>query len=433
MTSGTRISSRWQAAFSALRVPAFRLYWGGEAFSMTGRWMQTAANGWLVTELTDSSLVVGTVVMAQFLPILLLALVAGAVADRVDKRRFLLGLELAIMAQALTVGLLVATGAIRLWHLYLLAAALGTINAFAQPTRQTLIAELVGRELVPNAVGLYTMAFNSARMVGPALAGAAIAALGLGSAYLIQSALVVPAVLALAFLQGQPLQAVSRAAGPLLREVREGLRYVLATPPVFQPILIMAFIGTFGYNFTVALPLLARQSLHVGSVAYGFMSSAMGAGSILGALLLAYGRQATEARLLLGAGAFSLLLVGLGLSPWYPLSLAVLVLLGLCGITFTATGNARLQVLSPDHLRGRVLSVWFLLFAGSTPIGSALLGAVASATHISTAVALFGLLCGVGVMLGLAYRARPLPLARPGPGWEPARDPDAPSACRGKP
>jgi len=425
MGTRTGLVSRWQATFHSLRVRNFRLYWAGQASSMTGRWMQTAANGWLVTELTSSPFLVGTVVMVQFLPILLLALVAGAVADRVDKRRFLLALELVGMAQALVVGMLVVSGAIRLWHLYLLALALGTINAFAQPTRQAFISELVGRELVANAVGLYTTAFNSARMVGPALAGAAIAALGLGSAYLIQAALALPAVLALLSLEAGQLRAVSRMAGPLLRDVGEGLRYVLATPPVLQPILMMAFIGTFGYNFTVALPLLARQSLHVGSVAYGFMSSAMGAGSILGALLLAYGRRATEARLVVGAGAFSALLVALGLSPWYPLSLAVLVLLGLSGITFTATGSARLQLLSPDHLRARVLSVWFLLFAGSTPIGSALLGAVASATGIATAVALFGLACGLGAALGLAYGRRRLPLTRAAAAWEGPPPPEA--------
>jgi MFS family permease len=414
---------RWQTALLALRIPNFRLYWTGQAFSTTGRWMQTAANGWLVTELTDSPAVVGTVITVQFLPILLLALVAGAVIDRVDKRRFLMAMELSAMAQALTVGLLVVTGTIQLWHLYLLAAALGTINAFAQPARQTFISELVGRELVPNAVGLYTMAFNTARLVGPALAGAVIAGAGVGAAFLVQGGLVVPAVMALASLRREELHyAPQGSGGAIWREVAEGLQYILATPSVLQPILMMAFIGTFGYNFTVALPLLARQSLHVGSVQFGFMSSAIGAGSILGALLLAAGGRATETRLLVGAWAFSALLVALGLSPWYPLSLVVLVLLGLAGITFTATGNARLQVLSPDHLRGRVLSVWFLLFAGSTPIGSALLGAVASMTSISAAVALFGLLCGVGAALGLAYRLRPFPIMGTAPPLETAGD-----------
>jgi len=354
------------------------------------------------------------VVMAQFLPILLLALVAGVVIDRVDKRRFLMAMEMAGMIQALTVGMLVVTGTIRLWHLFLLVAALGTINAFAQPARQTFISELVRVELVPNAVGLHSLAFNGSRMIGPAVAGIVIAAVGIGETFLLQAAFMLPSVLALASLRTEEMQGAPRAsAGPLWRELKEGLRYVISSPPILQPVLMMAFIGTFGYNFTVALPLLARQSLHVGSAAYGLMSSAIGAGSIIGALILAYGRQASEARLLVGAGAFSLLLVGLGLSPFYPLSMAILALLGMAGVTFTATGNARLQILSPDHLRGRVLSVWFLLFAGSTPIGSALLGVVANATSISTAVAIFGLLCSIGVLLGLIRRPYPVHLPAP--------------------
>ncbi|MGD0765976.1 MAG: MFS transporter [Dehalococcoidia bacterium] len=191
----------------------------------------------------------------------------------------------------------------------------------------------------------------------------------------------------------------------MLTQVREGLDFALGTPRVLLILLLLAFIGTFGYNFTVALPLLARFVLHVQSVGFGVMTSMVGVGSVLAALTIAYTRSATEKQLLLGAAAFSLLLILVGLSHWFVVTLVLLVLLGFAGITFTATANTRLQLSAPDRLRGRVMSLYILLFAGTTPIGSFLLGNVAERLGVQKAIVLFGAISVLGVIVALLYRA----------------------------
>ena len=237
------------------------------------------------------------------------------------------------------------------------------------------------------------------------MAGVSIALVGTGSTFLINAASFVPVLAGLLLMRARELYASPRASeGSLWERLREGISYSLGSPPTFRVLLLMAFIGTFGYNFLVVLPLLARDVLRVESVGFGGMTSAMGVGSILAALFLAYRRRAEESQLFLGAAAFSLLLVLLGLSPWLGASLVLLVAMGFAGVTFTATGNTRLQLLSPPELRGRVLSLYVLLFAGSTPIGGQLLGLAAQHLGVQAAVALFGLVCLLGVGLALLYR-----------------------------
>jgi len=391
--------------FAALRVRNYRLYWAGQAVSLTGTWMQNTAQGWLVTTLTPSPVALGTAVMLQFLPIGLFSLPAGVLVDRLPKKRLLLFLQAVAMAQATAIGMLVATDTVRLWHVYLLAFVLGTVNALSNPTRQALIPELVQRELVPNAVALHSAVFNLARVLGPAVAGLAIATIGLESAFLLNAASFGPVLVGLLLIRDQEMYAAPRRAGaPMLAELGEGLAYAFRTPAVFQVVIVMAFLGTFGYNYRTMLPLLARQVLHVGSQEFGLMDTAVGVGAIAAALVVAYRQRAGEGQLLAGAAAFSALLALLGLSRWYGASLAVLVGMGLAGITFTTTANARLQLLSPPEMRGRIMSLYTLLFAGTTPIGSMTLGLVADHAGVQGAVLLFASLCGLGVALALLYR-----------------------------
>ncbi len=209
----------------------------------------------------------------------------------------------------------------------------------------------------------------------------------------------------LLLIRDQEMYAAPRRAGaPMLAELGEGLAYAFRTPAVFQVVIVMAFLGTFGYNYRTMLPLLARQVLHVGSQEFGLMDTAVGVGAIAAALVVAYRQRAGEGQLLAGAAAFSALLALLGLSRWYGASLAVLVGMGLAGITFTTTANARLQLLSPPEMRGRIMSLYTLLFAGTTPIGSMTLGLVADHAGVQGAVLLFASLCGLGVALALLYR-----------------------------
>ena len=258
---------------------------------------------------------------------------------------------------------------------------------------------------MPNAVALYSAVFNLARVLGPAVAGLAIATIGLESAFLLNAASFVPVLAGLLLIRDREMHSPPRrASAPMVAELWEGVVYAFRTPAVFQVVILMAFIGTFGYNYRTMLPLLARQVLHVGSQEFGLMDTAVGLGAIAAALVVAYRQRASEGQMLLGAAAFSAMLALLGLSQWYGVSLLILAGMGLAGITFTTSANARLQLLSPPEMRGRIMSLYTLLFAGTTPIGSMTLGLVADTVGVQGAVLSFAALCALGVALALLYR-----------------------------
>ena len=391
--------------FIALRVRNFRLFWFGQLISLSGTWMQSIGQAWLVLTLTQSPFAVGTVTTLQFLPMTFLVLFGGVFADRVPKRRFLVGTQTAAMLQALALGVLVSTGAVRIWHIYLLALALGLNNAFDNPTRLAFVPEMVGRELVANAVALNSTLFNAARIVGPALGGITIATVGIGGTFYLNAASFIPVIIALMMMRPAEFFSVEKGEGRLFEQLREGISFAYRTPEVLLILLVMAFIGTFGYNFSTALPLLAKFVLHIGSVGFGVMTAVLGIGSLLAALAIAYTRRAGERQILLGAGVFSLLLILVGLSRWFALTLPLLVLLGFAAIIFSASANTRLQLLSPGRLRGRVMSLYILLFAGTTPVGAFLLGNTADRIGVQPAIVLFGAISTLGVGLSVLYRA----------------------------
>ena len=391
--------------FIALRVRNFRLFWFGQLISLSGTWMQTIGQAWLVLNLTQSPFAVGTVTALQFLPITFLVLFGGVVADRVPKRRFLVGTQSAAMLQALILGVLVSTGAVRIWHVYLLALALGLNNAFDNPTRQAFVPEMVGKDLLTNAVPLNSTLFNAARIVGPAIGGVAIATVGVAGAFYLNAASFIPVIIALLMMRPAEFFPFEKAEGRLFAQLREGVDFVLQTPQVLLILLVMAFVGTFGYNFSTALPLLAKFVLHVGSVGFGVMTAVLGVGSLLAALAIAYTQRAGEKQIVIGGGVFCLLLILVGLSRWIVVTLPLLALLGFAGIVFTASANTRLQLLAPGPLRGRVMSLYVLLFAGTTPIGAFLLGNVAERIGVQKAVVLFGTIALLGVGVGALYRA----------------------------
>ena len=394
-------------AFRALHVPNYRIFWLGQLVSLIGTWMQSIAQAWLVLKITDSAFALGTVTMVQTLPFLLLSLVGGVIADRVRKRRLLLTTQSIMLAGATVLAIVTATGHVTLPLIYIVAAIMGTANAIDNPARQAFVSELVGPDDLPNAVALNSAQFNAARLVGPALGGVAIATIGVAGCFFVNAASFVAVIGALLLMDGRRmLPAAGPRGGSMLSQIAEGLGYARRTPDVALIVLLMAVIGTFGYNFQVILPLIARFVLHSGSAAFGLLSSASAAGSLGGALLIAYLGRAKRRTLMIGATGFSITLLLLGVARWWVAIIPILVVMGLFSIVFTATASTRLQLITPPHLRGRVMSIYTLLFLGSTPIGGLIVGWVAEHYGVERAVIGSSIVCLLGVAAGMAYLRR---------------------------
>ena len=368
--------------------------------------MQTIAQSWLVIELTNSEAAVGLVTTLQFLPITFLVLFGGVVADRMPKRNLILAARVLAMSQAFLLATLVSSGHIELWHVYGLALVLGLANAFEQPARQAFVVELVGRDDLMNAVALNSGNFNAARLIGPSVAGLVIAGAGVEAAFLLNALSFVPSILLLTTMDLSELHITSRRSGAsvgALSELREGIAYVLKTPAALLIIILMAFVGTFGFNFIVVVPLLAKFVLDGGSVELGFLTAAIGLGALFSALMIAGNRRASRFMLFAGGACFALLLGAVALSESYSVTLILLMFVGAANIVFATTANTSLQLATPDHLRGRVMALFMLLVAGSTPIGASFTGLVAGQFGVQTAVALLSVLCLVGVGAGFLY------------------------------
>ncbi len=356
-------------------MPNFRLYFTGQAISLVGTWMQSVALVWLVLEITGSGTLLGLVVAAQFLPVLLLGAYAGLVADRLNKRRLLLCTQSAMALLALLLGLLTVTHTVQLWMIFAIAVLFGCVNSLDNPTRQSFVMEMVGGGRVQNAVSLNSAMVNASRAVGPAVAGGLIATVGVGICFLINAASFAAVLTALSLMRVADL----RPSEPVRRErgqIREGLRYMRHTVGLLVPLMMMALIGTLAYEFQVALPLLARVSLHGGAETYGFMTAAMAVGAVAGGLYVATRRRTGLLPLTVAAACFGAAIFAAALAPSLPVELAVLPVVGFASTSFLATGNSTLQLSSEPRLRGRVMALWSVTFLGSTPIGGPIVGAV---------------------------------------------------------
>jgi MFS family permease len=359
--------------FRSLRVRNYRLFFFGQLVSLTGTWMQQVGQDWLVLRLTNQALPLGITLALQFAPMLVLGAWAGVVADRLDKRRLLLATQVAMASLALVLGVLTATGAIRLWMVYALALLLGCATAFDMPTRQAFVSEMVGLDHVTNAVGLNSAVFNSARVVGPAVAGVLITAVGIAPAFLINAVsylAVIAGLLAMDPARLHRLPPVDRAGG----QVRAGLRYVWSNRVLRSTIALVAVVGALGLNYRVALPLLARFTFGGDASAYGALASIMAAGAVVGALAAARRGRPSRALLLGSVAAFGLLSLVAAAAPTLIAEAIVLAPLGLAMMTFLATANSTLQLASSPEMRGRVMALYGLVFLGSTPVGGLLGG-----------------------------------------------------------
>ncbi|HSP56354.1 MAG TPA: MFS transporter [Dehalococcoidia bacterium] len=401
-------ASRVSQTFRALRHRNYRLYYAGQSVSLSGTWMQTIAQSWLVLQITDSKTALGTVTMLQFLPITFLVLFAGVIADRVPKRKFIMFTMSLAAGQAFVLGFLVSTGLVELWMVYILAATLGLANALEQPTRQAFIVELVGKEDLLNAVALNSGMFNGARLIGPAIGGVLIAVVGVEAAFWINGFSFLPVIAGLLMMDPRNFHmqnVADKGRVDAIGELKEGVSFALRTPATLLIVILIATLGTFGYNFIVVLPLLAKYVLDGGADQLGFLTAAVGLGALISALLLASRSHATKFTLFVGAISFTALLGTVALSHWFLVTLPLLFALGLANTTFAATANTSLQVATPDHLRGRVMSLWMFLVAGSTPIGGFLTGFLADRIGVQEAIGINAVACAVGTGLGFLYYA----------------------------
>jgi len=398
-------------AFLALRHRNFRLFWFGQMISLTGTWMQTIGQAWLVLQLTQSAWLLGIVGALQFLPVMLLSLFGGVLADRLPKRKVLLFTQSFAMLQAAVLWTLVATGEVRLWHVLVLATLLGLTNSIDMPTRQAFVVEMVGREDLPNAIALNSSLFNLTRIVGPGIGGLIIVWMGVAPLFLLNAISFIPVIIGLALIDLSGLYAqrkrlntihnAGNAKQSTLQSLREGLAYVVHTPSILLIIAVIGIVSLFGINFNVVLPLFATSVLYSGAEGFGFISSAFGLGSLLSALWLAWSNhKPTIHYLLVSAIVFCGIEAFFAISQFYALSLVLITGVGFAMIAFTATANTTVQTVAPDQLRGRVMSVYMLVFAGSIPFGNLITGGLA---HLFGAPV--ALLVGAGVSLVAAISA----------------------------
>jgi MFS family permease len=389
--------------FAALRHRNFRLFFGGYVVSLVGVWMQRVAQSWLVLDLTGSAFYVGLVDAVGSLPVLLFSLYAGAVADRVSRHRMVIATQCASMTVALAFAAVTFAGWQSVGLVVFLAAALGVAQAFDIPARQSFFIELVGREDLPSAIALNASAFNATRLIGPAIAGVLIGLVGVGACFLLNGVSYLAVLAALFAMRGVASQPRVRPAVSAWANIREGLRYVASEPRVRVLLVNVAALSIFGLPFLTLLPVLARQGLGRGAQEYGWMMSAVGGGALVGALALAtFGSHLPRGRVLGTASVvFGLAVGGLALVRSVLAALALLMVAGAAMITTTALTNTLLQLLAPDWLRGRVISVYTFAFIGMAPFGALMGGSVAEGLGVFVALGLGGALTTAAALLGV--------------------------------
>jgi len=368
----------------------FRLFISGQLVSLIGTWMQSVAQAWLVLQLTDSAFKLGVIGALQFGPMFLFSFLAGAVADRVHKRRMIIATQTALMLQAFVLGALCWSGHARYWHVAVLAACYGLANTFDVPVRQAFVVEMVGKQDLPSAIALNSAVFNGARMIGPAVAGILIARYGVAPAFALNGLSFLAVILALLAMQAQGLPS-PHPRGSVRDEIAAGLRYARDTPIVLLILSALLCVSLFIVNHNVMVPLLARHVLHEGAHGLGMLMAGLGLGAVAGSLAMAIWGRCPPLRLLLATAIISsALTLLLGAVSRLAPALAVLAGVGFFQVVFMASCNTMLQAEAPDHLRGRVLSIYAFVFAGVAPIGSLLMGTLAQCFGTSVAYGVAG-------------------------------------------
>ncbi|HEX6487580.1 MAG TPA: MFS transporter [Candidatus Dormibacteraeota bacterium] len=399
--------------FSSLAIYNYRLFFISQLVSVTGTWMQSVAQMWLVLHLTGSGVALGVTAALQFLPILLFGTFGGLLADRLDKRLTLIATQTAASVPALVLGAATVSGHVQLWLVYAMAVLIGCVNALDNPTRQSFVSEMVGRARVGNAVSLNSGTFTMARVIGPAVAGLLIGAVGTGWCFLANGFSYYPVVGALLLMRPDELH----RSPPVAKEpgqIKAGLRYAWRRPQLRLPLLLMLVVGTLAFNFSVLLPLLVQFVYHSGASTYGVLLSLMGVGSVVGALLVASRAGPTYTWLTAAAMAFGALLLVVAFMPTLGLEFVGMVPLGVAMVAFQATSNSLLQMSSSQAYRGRVMALYVTVFLGTTPVGGPIIGWVAQTFGARTGLAVGGVATLLaGAVAYLVVRRRNLEIAAP--------------------
>jgi MFS family permease len=382
---------------SSLHQRNYRLFFFGQLVSVAGTWMQSVAQSFLVLDLTHSGTQLGLTSAARFLPMFLFGPIGGVFADRMDRQRVLYVTQTLSGLLAGVFAVTVGTHSIRLWIVYLLALALGFVNVFDNPARQSFISEMVSAKDLPNAVTLNSVAMNMARVFGAALGGVIAAAIGLALCFACNALSFGAVLVSLAAMRGSELFPAKRVSRQK-RQVRQGLRYVRSTPELFIPLLMIAVIGTLAWEFQVSLPLMASKVFHGGAGSYGVMASVMGGGAVVGGLISAARSRPRARALCLAAIGWGIAILTAAVAPSMPLELAALVFVGYGSITFNSLAKTTLQLAARPEMRGRVMALWALAWLGSTPIGGPIIGWAGQAIGARWTLVIGGLAtlaCGV--------------------------------------
>ncbi len=396
-TPAGRLNFRPRQMVSSLRQRNYRLFFFGQLVSVGGAWMQTVAQSFLVLGLTHSGTQLGLTTAARFLPMFAFGPLGGVMADRMDKRRVLYVTQTLAGLLAGVCAVLIATHVIELWMVYLLALALGGVNVFDNPARQSFISEMVSARDLPNAVTLNSVAMNMARVFGAAAGGAIAAALGLALCYACNALSFSSVLFSLALMRRSELFPARRVARRK-RQVREGLSYVRARPELLIPLIMIAVVGTLAWEFQVTLPLMASKVFHGGAATYGLMASLMGVGAVAGGLISAARPRPRTRALCLAAIGWGLAILAASAAPSLPVELAAMLFVGYGSITFNSLAKTTLQLAADPSMRGRVMALWALAWLGSTPIGGPIVGWIGQAIGPRWALVVGGLptlACGI--------------------------------------
>jgi MFS family permease len=388
--------------FAAFSYRDFRLFWFGQVISLSGTWMQSVAQGWLVYSLTKSPLYLGMVAAAASLPILFFSLFGGVIADRYPKRDLLLFTQALSILPALALGLLTSSNIVTVWHVAMLAALLGTINALDIPVRQSFLAEMVDRGHILNAIALNSAAFNGARIIGPVIAGMTIAYLGIPACFYLNALSFVAVIIALYRIQAKG-EIRTKSEG-LLKDFMIGIRFVIDRRDIRNVFSLIAVFSIIGLPYISLLPVFAAEVFHQGAKGLGFLVGSSGIGALTAALNIAVRRDIrNKTRFMALTGlCFSAALLTFSLSGIFWFSLLVLMVGGWGMVSYLAVANSFIQITVPDELRGRVMSVYSLVFLGTVPIGNAIIGFIAHTIGTPHAVTVSGATC----LIAAAFFAR---------------------------
>ncbi|GAB2613063.1 MFS transporter [Paractinoplanes abujensis] len=393
--------------FRSLRVRNYRLFATGQLVKLVGVWMMFTAQDWLVLDLSGNSpSALGLVTSLQFLPVLLLTLYAGKLADRFDKRRLLVIANAAFALTAVGLAVIVASGHVQLWHVFLFAGLLGIANAVETPVRQAFVSELVELRLLPNALALSAATFNTARIGGPALAGVALALFGTGPVFLISTVVAIAPIFSYTAMRADELRPAARQAKKDAR-ILDGLRYVGRRSDLVMPIALMFVVGMIGFNFPVTLAALAKIDFNAGPSTFGLLTTALAVGALGGALAGSARRARPNAYIVIGAAiAFGALEFAVGFAPNFVVAMLVLVPTGFFSIYLAQAANHRVQMGVDPAYRGRVMALYVLVFLGTTPIGASLAGWWGERFGVASSISGAGVVCFVAAVAALIWQLR---------------------------